>query len=74
MTGLHHSNRTENGRSTEGAYFDKVADIPVDVHRQVSTTQAAQHDTQHIGEVVHVPALMQREIPTIPDDDDPCFD
>ena len=48
-------------------YIDKVADIPVDVQRQVSTTQAAQHDTQHIDEAVHVPALMESVAPTIPD-------
>ena len=55
-------------------YIDKVADIPVDVQRQVSTIQAAQHDTQHIDEVVHVPALMQSEVPTILNTDDLCLD
>ena len=54
-------------------YIDKVADIPVDVQRQVSTFQASQHDLQHIDEVVHVPALMQCEVPTIPDTDDLCL-
>ena len=43
----------------------------MDVQGQVSTTQASQHDMQHIDEVVHVPALMKGEVPTIPDD--PCF-
>ena len=43
----------------------------MDVLRQVSTIQAAQHDTQHIDEVAHLPALMQSEVPTIPDADDP---
>ena len=52
-------------------YIDKVADIPVDVQKQVSTIQASQHDTQHIDEVV--PALMESEIPSIPDADDPCL-
>ena len=55
-------------------YIDKVADIPVDVQRQVSTIQASQHDMQHIDEVVHVPALIEGEVPTIPDADDPCLD
>ena len=55
-------------------YIDKVADIPADVQRQVSTTQASQHDMQHIDEVVHVSALVQREVPTIPDTDDLCLD
>ena len=55
-------------------YIDKVADIPVDVPRQVSTIQAAQHDTQHTDEVVHVPALMQSEVPTILNTDDLCLD
>ena len=52
-------------------YIDKVADIPVDVQRQVSTIQAAQHDTQHIDEVVDVSALMESEVLTIPED--PCL-
>ena len=47
-------------------YIDNVADIPVDMQRQVSTTQAA----QDIEEVEDVPALTQSEIPNIPDDDD----
>ena len=51
-----------------------MADIPVDVHRQVSTIQASQHDMQHINEVVDVPALTQREVPNIPGADDPCLD
>ena len=53
-------------------YVDKVADIPVDVQRRGSIIQAAQHDLQHIDEDVHVPALMQSEVPTIPDTDDLC--
>ena len=48
-------------------YIDKVADIPVDMQRQVSTIQAA----QHIDEVVDAPALTQNEVPTIPED--PCL-
>ena len=52
-------------------YIDKVADISLDVRRQVSTTQAAQHDTQLVDEAVHVPALTHNEIPTVPDD--PCL-
>ena len=47
-------------------YIDKVADIPVDIQRQVSTLQAG----QHIDEVEDVPALTQSEIPNIPDDDE----
>ena len=47
-------------------YIDKVADIPVDVQRQVSTVQAA----QDIDEVEDVPALTQSEVPNIPDDDE----
>ena len=47
-------------------YIDKVADIPVDMQRQVSTTQAA----QDIEEVEDVPALTQSEVPNIPDDDE----
>ena len=47
-------------------YVDKVADIPVDMQRQVSTTQA----TQDIEEVEDVPALTQSEVPNIPDDDE----
>ena len=47
-------------------YIDKVADIPVDIQRQVSTTQAA----QDIEEVEDVPALTQSEVPNIPDDDE----
>ena len=47
-------------------YIDKVADIPVDMQRQVSTTQAA----QNIEEVEDVPALTQSELPNIPDDDE----
>ena len=53
-------------------YIDKVADIPVDVQRRGSIIQAAQHDLQHIDEDVHVPALIQSEVPTIPDTDDLC--
>ena len=55
-------------------YIDTVADIPVDVQRQVSTIQAAQHDTQQIDEVVDVSALMESEVPTVPDADDLCLD
>ena len=47
-------------------YIDKVADIPVDMQRQVSTTQAA----QDIEEVEDVPALTESEVPNIPDDDE----
>ena len=47
-------------------YIDKVADIPVDMQRQVSTTQAA----LDIEEVEDVPALTQSEVPNIPDDDE----
>ena len=47
-------------------YIDKVADIPVDMQRQVSTTQTA----QDIEEVEDVPALTQSEVPNIPDDDE----
>ena len=47
-------------------YIDKVADIPVDMQRQVSTTQAA----QDIEEVEDVPALTHSEVPNIPDDDE----
>ena len=53
-------------------YIDKVADIPVDVQRRGSIIQAAQHDLQHIDEDVHVSALIQSEVPTIPDTDDLC--
>ena len=52
-------------------YIDKVADIPVDVQRQVSTIQASQHDTQQIDKVV--PAPMESEVPGIPDADDSCL-
>ena len=48
-------------------YIDEVA---VDMQRHVSTIQAS----QHIDEVVHVPALTQSEVPTIPDADDLCLD
>ena len=51
-------------------YIDKVADIPVDMQRQVSTIQAG----QHIDEVEDVPALTQSEIPNIPDDDEDRFE
>ena len=51
-------------------YIDKVADIPVDMQRQVSTTQAA----QDIEEVEDVPALTQSEVPNIPDDDEDCLE
>ena len=47
-------------------YIDKVADIPVDMQRQVSITQAA----QDIEEVEDVPALTQSEVPNISDDDE----
>ena len=47
-------------------YIDKVADIPVDMQRQVSTTQAA----QDIEEVEDVPALTQSEVSNISDDDE----
>ena len=47
-------------------YNDKVTDIPADMQRQVSTTQAA----QDIEEVEDVPALTQSEVPNIPDDDE----
>ena len=47
-------------------YIDKVADIPVDMQRQVSTTQAA----QDIEEVEDVSALTHSEVPNIPDDDE----
>ena len=47
-------------------YIDKVADIPLDMQRQMSTTQAA----QDIEEVEDVPALTQSEVPNIPDDDE----
>ena len=46
--------------------IDKVADISVDMQRQVSTLQAG----QHIEEVEDVPALTQSEVPNIPDDDE----
>ena len=55
-------------------YIAKVADIPVDVQRQVSTIQGSQHDKQNIDEVVDVPALTQRDVPNIPDADDLCLD
>ena len=47
-------------------YIDKVADIPVDMQRQVSTTQAA----QDIEEIEDVSALTHSEVPNIPDDDE----
>ena len=47
-------------------YIDKVADIPVDMQRQVSTTQAA----QDIEEVEDVSALTQSEVSNISDDDE----
>ena len=47
-------------------YIDKVADISVDMQRQMSTIQAA----QYIDEVEDVPALTQSEVPNIPDDDE----
>ena len=49
----------------EVQYIDKVADIPVDVQRQMSTTQGSQHDMQQIDEVVHATAFMESEVPTI---------
>ena len=52
-------------------HIDKAADIPVDVQGQVSTVQASQHDTQHSDEVV--PTLMESEIPSTSDADDPCL-
>ena len=54
-------------------YIDKMADIPVDVQRRGSIIQTAQHDLQHIDEDVRVPALIQSEVPTIPDTDDLCL-
>ena len=48
-------------------YIDKVADIPVEMQRQVSIIQAAQHS----DEVVDVSALAHNEVPTIPED--PCL-
>ena len=47
-------------------YIDKVADIPVDMQRQVSTTQAA----QDIEEVEDVSALTQSEVLNMTDDDE----
>ena len=47
-------------------YIDKVTDIPLDMQRQVSTTQAA----QDIEEVEDVSALTQSEVPNIADDDE----
>ena len=47
-------------------YIDKVADISVDMQRQVSTTQAA----QDIEEVEDVSALTQSEVSNISDDDE----
>ena len=46
--------------------INKLADIPVDMQRQRSIIQAA----QHINEVEGVPALTQSEVPNIPDDDE----
>ena len=51
-------------------YFDKVADISVDMQRQMSTIQAA----QYIDEVVDVPVPTQSVAPTIPDTNDLCLD
>ena len=47
-------------------YIDKVADIPVDMQRQVSTTQVS----RDIEEVEDVSALTQSEVPNISDDDE----
>ena len=55
-------------------YIDKEADIPVDVQRQTSTIEASQRDMQPIDEEVDIPALTLREVPNIPDADDPCLD
>ena len=51
-------------------YIDKVADITVDMQRQVSTIQAA----QDIEEIEDVPALTHSEVPNIPDDDEDLID
>ena len=50
-------------------YIDKVADISVDIQRQMSTIQAV----QYIDEVVDVPVPTQSVAPTIPDTDDLCL-
>ena len=42
----------------------------MDVQGQGSTIQASQHDVDEVG---HVSALMQSEVPTIPDTDDLCL-
>ena len=55
-------------------YIEEVADIPVDVQRQGSTTQASQHDTQCIDEVGHVPVPTQSVAPNTPHTDDLCLD
>ena len=55
-------------------FIDKLVDDPTVMQRPVSTTQAAQDDMRHIDEEVDVTALTQREVPTIPDADDPCLD
>ena len=51
-------------------YIDKVADIPVDVQRRGSITQASQHDIDEVG---HVPVPTQSVAPTIPDTGDLCL-
>ena len=53
-------------KTVEVQYIDKVADIPVEMQRQVSTTQVA----QDIEEVEDVTALTQSEVPNITDDDE----
>ena len=73
---VHAQNQPDKNRAIRNAqktvevprvqYIDKVADIPVDMQRQVSTTQAA----QDIEEVEDVSALTQSEVPNIPDDDE----
>ena len=47
-------------------YIDKVADISVDMQRQMSTIQTA----QYIDEVEDIPALTQSEVPNISNDDE----
>ena len=39
------------------------------MQRPVSTIHTAQDDMQHIDEVLDIPALTQKEVPTIPDAD-----
>ena len=70
LTNQRHVLAIRNAHKTVGVprvqYIDKVADIPVDIQRQVSTLQAG----QHIDDVEDVPAVTQSEIPNIPDDDE----